>query len=294
GLQKSIEYFNQAIEKDANYALAYAGLAASYSVLGNNYQNPKESYARSKAASAKALELDDTLVEVHEVLAAINLFYDWDWPAVERELKRGLDLNPNYASVHQLYCYYLRDMGRLDEAIVEAKRALELDPLSQIINTDLARTYLYARQYEQAIEQIRKTLEMEPNSLPAHQWLVRWYNLTEKYPEAIAEANLVISRFGRDQTSLFFLGLVYAKSGERGEARKLLKELKGQGKSYVFPAFAASIHATLGETDAALALLDQAYEARDPSLIDLKVDPMFDPLRSDPRFTMLLRRMGLP
>jgi serine/threonine protein kinase/Tfp pilus assembly protein PilF len=295
GVRKSIEYFNQAIEKDPNYAQAYAGLAAAYNVLGNNYQNPNETAIKSKAAAAKALELDETLAEGHEALAAIKLFYDWDWPGVERELKRALELNPNFANTHLLYCYYFRDMGRLDEAIVEAKRAIELDPLSQHAITTLGRTYVYARQYDQAIAQCRKAVELDPTSLPgAHAWLVVAYALTDRYPDAITEANNMVALFGRDQRTLALLAWVYARSGQQGEARKLLAELNERAKhSYVSLSGLATIYLGLGEKDEAFTLLNKAYEERSSDMIDLRVDPQLDPLRSDPRFAELLQRVGL-
>jgi serine/threonine protein kinase/Flp pilus assembly protein TadD len=295
GLKKSIEYFNQAIEKDPNYAQAYAGIAVAYNVLGNNYQNPNETVIKSRVAAAKALELDDALAEGHEALAGIKIFYDWDWPGAERELKRASELNPSFANTHILYCYYLQDTGRLDGAIAEAKRALELDPLSQHAITNLGRTYIYARHYDQAISQCRKAVELDPNSFPgAHYWLVVAYALSEKYPQAIAEANKSIALFGRNQRLLALLGWVYARSGQQNEARKLLAEVNEQSKhGYVSPYSLAYIHVPLGEKDEAFALLDEAYEGRNSDIVDLKVDPLFDPLRSDPRFAQLLRRVGL-
>jgi len=187
-------------------------------------------------------------------------------------------------------------MGRLDEGIAEAKRALELDPLSQLAITELGRTYMSARQYDQAIAQCRKAVELDPNSFPgAHAWLIVAYTFGEKYPEAIAETNNMIALFGREQRSLALLGWVYAKSGRQGEARKLLAELNEQAKhSYVSPSGLAYIHLALGEKDEAFALLDKSYEERNSDMIDLKVDPAFDPLRSDPRFASLLRRIGIP
>ncbi len=295
GLKKSIEYFDQAIGKDPNYAQAYAGIAVAYNVLGNNYQNPGEAAVKSRAAAARALELDDSLVEGHEALAAIKIFYDWDWPGAERELKRAIELNPNYANPHTLYCTYLRSMGRLDEGIAEAKRAVELDPLSQIANGNLGRTYNFARQHDQAIAQARRALELDQNSFPALRNLVVAHALMGKYPEAAAEGNTMLRLFGRDQTDLSLLGWTYARSGQQSEARKLIAELKEQAKkSYVFPSYLAYIHIALGEKDEALALLEKAYEERDSNMIDLKVDPIYDPLRSDPRFVELLRRMNLP
>src|SRR5712692_8245637 len=295
GLKKSIEYFDQAIGKDPNYAQAYAGIAVAYNVLGNNYQNPGEAAVKSRAAATRALELDDSLVEGHEALAAIKIFYDWDWPGAERELKRAIELNPNYANPHTLYCTYLRSMGRLDEGIAEAKRAVELDPLSQIANGNLGRTYNFARQHDQAIAQARRALELDQNSFPALRNLVVAHALMGKYPEAAAEGNTMLRLFGRDQTDLSLLGWTYARSGQQSEARKLIAELKEQAKkSYVFPSYLAYIHIALGEKDEALALLEKAYEERDSNMIDLKVDPIYDPLRSDPRFVELLRRMNLP
>jgi tetratricopeptide (TPR) repeat protein len=291
----TIDCFNQAIEKDPNYEQAYAGLSVAYNVLGSNYQDASEAAIKSRAAASKALELDDTVIEGHEAFAAIKIFYDWDWPGAERELKRAIELNPNYANIHVLYCSYLGGVGRLDEAIAEGKRAVELDPLSQITNGNLGRTYNYARQYDHAIAQSRKALELDPNSFPAHRNLVVAYGLMEKYPEAAAEANKMIMLYGRDQNVLSLLGWTYSKSGQQGQARKLLAELNELARHvYVSPYNLAFIHVGLGEKDEALATLDKASQTRDSSIIDLKVDPLLDPLRSDSRLADLVRRVGLP
>jgi tetratricopeptide (TPR) repeat protein len=211
-------------------------------------------------------------------------------------LRRGIELNPNYANTHVLYCYYLRAQGRLDEAIAEAQRAVELDPLSQLALTDLGRTYIFARQYDQAIAQSRKAVELDPNSYPgAHAGLVTSYCLKQKYPEAIAEANNMTALFGRDPNILSLLGWVYASSGRQVEARKLLAELNELGKhSHVSPVGLACVHTALGEKEEAFALLDKAFAVRDSSLINVKVDQQLEPLRSDLRFADLVRRVGLP
>ncbi len=295
GLNKSIDYFNQAIEKDPNYALAYAGLAAAYSVLGNNYESASESYAKARIAAARAQQLDDTLPEAHEALAAVKIFYDWDWPGAEQELKRGIELNPNYANTHILYCYYFRAQGRLDEAIAEAKRAIELDPLSQLALTDLGHTYMLARQYDQAMTQCRKAIELNPSSYPgAHGYLATTYALNGKYPEAITEANNMIALFGRDPNILALVGWVDAREGRQAEARKLVAELSEPGThGSVSLVDLACIHTALGENEEAFALLEKAFELRDSSLINIKVDRRLDPLRSDARFANLIQRVGL-
>jgi Tfp pilus assembly protein PilF len=171
-IKKGIEYFNQAIEADPSYGLAYAGLADCYNMLGDYaFVLPHDSYPKAKAAAIKALEIDEHLAEAHNSLALVKLYYDWDFPAAEREFKRALELNPNYATAHQWYGEYLMVTGRFDESLAEMRRAQELDPLSPIINTAVGYAFWHARRYDQAIEQLRKTLEMEPNFLPALSYL---------------------------------------------------------------------------------------------------------------------------
>ena len=294
-LKKSIQYYNRAIEKDPGYALAYAGMADAYNVLGINYASPKENFPKGRAAAAKALEIDDTLAEAHATMGAVNYFYDWNWPAAERELKRALELNQNYSIGHELYGYYFRSTGRLDEALTEAKRALELDPLSLLLNADLAATYSFRREYDLALDQSRKAIEIDQNSITALGSLARSSSLKGMYQEAFTTYTKMISLIGRDSYLLATLAYTYAKSGNREEAQKLLNELTEQSKvSYMFPYCKVVIYAGLGEKDLAFEWLERSYEEKDPNMVDVKIDPMLDPLRSDGRYSNLLRRMGLP
>jgi len=295
-LKKSIEYFKQAIEKDPTYALAYGGIADCYNLLGYyNYLSPQEAYSRAKAAAGKALELDDTLAEAHSSLAFVKEFYDWDWLGAEREYKRAIALHPSYATAHQWYSGYLSAMGRHKESIVEAKRARELDPLSLFTSTTLGWVFYYARQYDQAIDEFQKTLDMEPNFVAAHYYLGGAYLQKKMYNKAIAEAQIVIDlSAARDPAILPLLGIAYSMSGKRNEAKNVLDELLELSKQrYVSPFLIAWIYSGLGKKDQAFEWLDEAYEEHNSSLIFLKVDPMLDSLRSDPRFTVLLNKMDL-
>ena len=293
--RKSIEYFNQALEKDPGYALAYAGLADCYVVLGTDtHLPPKEVMPKAKAYAVKALEIDDTLAEAHASLGTYELFYGWDWIAAERELKRALDLNPSFAGAHELYSYFLAAMGRHREAIAEMERALELDPLSLVINADLGMAYYFARQHDQAIKQSRKAIEMDPNFVIAHLFIGWAYEQKKMYEEATAELNKARTLSGSWARVVAELGHVYAASGQRGEAHRLLHEMKGQAKrGHIDSANIALIYTGLGERDQALQWLEKAYEERSPWIPWLNVEPKFDHLRSDPRLLDLLRRMNL-
>jgi serine/threonine protein kinase/tetratricopeptide (TPR) repeat protein len=295
-VKKGIEYFNQAIEKDPNYALAYAGLADSYNILGSNGVIPmKESHPRARVAALKALEIDDNLAEAHTSLAAIIADFYWNWPEAESHFRRALELNPNYPTAHHWYCQYLVRMGRFNEAIQEAKRAHELDPLSLVMNVNLGQTHYCARQYDQAIEQFQKTLEMDPNFVPAYLHLGLVYLQKRMYEEAIEsfQKGNTLAPYTTDMVAL--LGHAYAVAGRRDEALKILNELKELSKKqYVSPFGIAFIYVGLGEKDQALTWLEKAYDDRVWLMGLLKVEPIFDPLRSDPRFEDLLRRIGLP
>ncbi|MFY9584112.1 MAG: tetratricopeptide repeat protein [Candidatus Acidiferrales bacterium] len=297
GFKKGIDYFQQAIEKDPNYALAYAGLADSYALAGMplSPMSPSERMAKAKAAALKALEIDDTIAAAHSSLAYIEHRFDWDWRGAEKEFKRAIELNPNYATAHQWYAFFLATMGRMDEAIAEAKLAQQIDPLSLVMNAALGRVYHFARQYDRAIDQFRKTIEMDPNFASAHFDIAASYVEKRMYTEAIAEYQKVLAISGRNLTYLSELGWAHARAGNTLEAMKILNQLKEISRQSYVPPFAfAFIYIGLGDKDHAFTWLEKDYEQRDNTMVFLKAEPIFDPLRSDPRFADLLRRIGLP
>ncbi len=296
GFKKGIEYFHRAIERDPAYALACSGLADSYSRLAfNNFTPPEEAYPKAKEAAVKALEMDDTLAEAHTSLATVKALYDWDWSGADIEFRRAVDLNPDYADAHDLHAMILRVTGRLDEAITEAKRAVEIDPLSPGITAGLGYAFFDARQYDQAIEQEQKTLELDPIYDTAVRVLGRAYLQKGMYDEGIAvfERELVTSP--GNPNVLSDLGRGYALAGRKAEAQKVLDQLSAISKQrYVAPKSVATIYADLGEKDRAFEWLEKSYQDRSISAgVGIKSFPAFDPLRSDPRFADLLRRMNL-
>ena len=293
---KSIEYFNQAIEKDPNFALAYAGLADCY-VVRINPLPPREKMLKAKAAAMRALELDETLAEAHTSLARVLAVYEWDWTGAEKEFKRALDLNPRNAIAHVWYGGYFEAMGRHSESIAERKRAQELDPLSLVINSELGLAFYFARDYDHAIEQFQKTLELEPNFSLVNEFLPAAYEQKGMHEQAIAGFQKGMTL--REGTELSFLmsglGHVYGVSGKKAEARAVLDELKQMSQKEYVPADSiAHVYVGLGETDQAFAWLERAYGERSFGMAWLKVEPSWDSLRSDPRFTDLMRRVGLP
>jgi len=296
-LKKSIDYFNQAIGKDPNYALAYAGLADAYVLLPAYAEaSPKDSLPQAKAAAAKALELDSTLGEAHATLANALVAYDLNLAEANREFRGAIELNPNYATAHQWYAESgLVPLGQFEEAIAEARRALELDPLSLVINADLGTTLTSARRYDQAIEQLRKTVEMDPGFYYAHWTLGNALELKGRNEEAIAEYKKAIA-LNDDPLPPALLGHLYAKIGRKDEALAILKQLRELRESsrqrYVSPYNLALIHIGLGEKDEAIQLLEETYEERDGyNIAFLKVEPMLDPLRGDPRFEALVQKV---
>lgn len=297
GDRKSLEYFQRAIEKDANYGKAYAGLAESYAqiayAVATSTIPPQQAFSKAKAAALKAVELDDTLAEAHTSLGKIAMLYEWDWNGAEREFKRAIALNPNYVNAHHWYSHYWMYLGRFEESLAEIQRALALDPLDVGMNFHLGFHYFNARQYDQAIAQLQKTLDIERNYGEAHVILGLVYEQQGRYNEAIAELQKNRELGGSDQRGS--IGYVYAISGQRGEAQKLLAQLQEESKhKYVSPYHIAKIYEGLGEKDQAFAWLEKAYEERDSNIVNLKMDPEFDSLRSEPRFADLLRRVGLP
>jgi serine/threonine-protein kinase len=296
GFTEAIMYFSQAITKDPQYALAYAGLADSYILLGVGDYGvlaPKEAMARAKESAKKALELDDNLAEAHASFGFLNYVFDWDWAGAETHFRRAIELNPNYATAHHWYALFLATQGRPVESIPEARQALALDPLSPIINTDLGLIFYYAHQYDQAIEQLQKTLELEPDFAIAHWRLGLAYAQKGRLREAEDEIRRATQLAGRPPGFLAALGYVVGALGKKDEAGRILQELQGLSqKRYVFPNFVANVYLGLKQNDQALNWLERAYEDRCAALIGMKVEPMYDLLRSDPRFQDLMKRVG--
>jgi len=295
-LRKSIEYFDEAIAEDPNFALAYAGLSDSY-VVPANRMAPREAMPRAKAAAMRALELDETLAEAHASLGRVFAAYDWDWTNAEKEYKRAIELNPQYAIAHQWYGGYLAVMGRTNEAIAERKQALDLEPLSLTINFELGLGFYYDRDYDRAIEQFQKTLELDHEFPAVNNFLPAAYEQKGMYNEAIAgfKKALPLSAGGEWTLSKAGLGHVYAVTGKRSEAQALLEELKQFSTQEYLPATSiALIYVGLGEKDHAFAELQKGYEQRAFQMQWIRLDPRWDSLRSDPRFHDLMRRMGMP
>ncbi len=293
-LKRAIQYFEQAIALDPNYAQAYVGLANTYGVISTYHGGlpPKESLPKAKTAALKALELDGTLAEAHSSLALVSSQYEWDWASAESEFKRALELNPNYVDGRYFYAYiYLSPMGRHEEAIAQMKQALETDPLSLIVNANLGGIYYWARRYDEAIAQCRRTLEIDADFVVAHARLLEIYEQKGIYEQAIAEHQR-LDEESRRQAPL--LEKAY-RAGGRGYWQKSLELMMDRAKhEYIAPTALAKIYARLGDQTRALEWLEKAYRERDVFLGNLKVDPNYDSLRSDPRFQDLLRRIGLP
>lgn len=292
-MKKAFRYFQQAIDKDPTYALAYAGMAEDYqSFAGLSYGSPQEYYPAAKEYAMKALALDEMLAEGHSVLATVKINYDLDWAGSEREYKHAIALNSEYATVHQRYARFLSAMGRVEEGLAEIRQALELDPTSLMINQDIGEQFYYAGRYEEAIKELRKTLEMDPNYYQALLTLGSVYLQKKMYAEAMTELNQALA-ISRDNT-LGLLGYAYAVSGRKREARAVLEELQTLSRRhYIAPVDVAAIYAGLNEPEPSFAWLKKACEERGYKVSYLKVDPRFDNLRHDPRFTNLLRRISL-
>ena len=295
GLLRGLEYFEKAIESDPGYAPAYSGVADSYTLLGRySYLSPKEAMPKGKAAALKALEIDDTLGEAHNSLAYVKRYYDWDWVGAEKEFQRAIELSPNYATAHHWFGIHLAQMGRTDEALKEIHRALELDPLSIIINTNVAWIYYFARQYDQAIGQFKKTLDMDPNYAVAHMRLGEAHIQKKMFGEALSELRRAVSLSPESMDILAELGYAYGVAGQRSEAERILAKLGEYAKDrYVSFYDLAVLYLGLGQKDRALGLLDKAYEERASYLAFLKGDPRMDSLRSEPRFKALMAKLKL-
>jgi eukaryotic-like serine/threonine-protein kinase len=296
-LNKGRDYFQQAIEKDPNYALAYVGLAEYYAVVGDYAAIPySEAIPKSRVNAKKALAIDDTLAEAHAVLAG-TYSTDWDWAAADREFQRALELDPNNARTHVMYSIHLEILGKLDEVLVHLRRAVDLDPLNLNGLENLAEAYIYTRQYPESIEQAKKLLEIDPTFANAHLLLSRTYLFVGKYDLWLEESEKV-ARLNNDSENLALVDAAkreYPKSGYRGALKRVVALEEEQAKRiYIDPAWHARQYAFLGEKDQAFAWLEKAYAEKSGFLHYLKVSPDFDSLRSDPRYASLLKRMGLP
>ncbi len=296
GLRTAIEFFQQAIAADPSYALAYAGLADSYSLLGNyGLALPTVVRASARETAGKAVEIDGTLAEAHTSLGHVRATYDWDWDAAEREYELAISLNPGYATAHHWYALtVLSPVGRLDECLVEIRRALELGPISPSINRDLAIILTHRREYDKAVEQCRRTLSLDPNFCTAYWAMGLAYEAAGMLPEALAAFQTGADISGGVPRLKGALGRCHALSGATSKALEILAALQSLAdERYVSPFEIALIYMGLGDVDKAFEALEKVYAVRSYELVPLKVDPRFDCLRTDRRFSSLLQRMGL-
>jgi TolB-like protein/DNA-binding winged helix-turn-helix (wHTH) protein/Tfp pilus assembly protein PilF len=296
GLRKGIEYFQKALERDPNYAPAYAGLADSYIMLANwGVVPPGDAYRKAKAAALKAVEIDDELAEAQTSLAYATLLYDWDWNGAEKRFQQAISLNPNLASAHHFYSILLMSAGRHSQALAEIKRAQELDPLSLIVNDVVGWIQYEARQYPQAIEQYRSTLEMDPNYVPALLDLGTAYLSTGEYPKAIAQFEKARSVGGESGVVFSALAQAHVLSGNKAEGLSILKRIETQSVPVFVSSFdVALVYAAMGQKNKAISLLEKAAEEHVGWIIRIAVDPAFDTLREDPMFKALVKRVGIP
>jgi DNA-binding winged helix-turn-helix (wHTH) protein/TolB-like protein len=293
GFDKAAEYFNQAIALDPNYAQAYAGLADVQQFLAV-WGDAADANSKARAAARRAIELDGTLAEPHASLGLIAMNFDWDWATAEKEYRRAIALNPNYATAHHWYAEYLAAVGRADESVAEIGRARALDPLSVIINSDTGKYLYFARRYDQAIAQFQKTLELDADFFDAHFYLGLTYAEKGLYAEAVAQLERVKNSGDRAWVLAGF-GYIYGRQGRKDAARQVLKELRQlSSHSRLAPVALAVVYAELGEEDQALVWLEQGYNVRCVGLTGLKSAPAYDSLRPDPRFADLIRRVGFP
>ena len=298
GFNKGIEYFKKSIQADPNFAPAYAGLADTYNNLANyNFAllPPKEAWAQAKAAASKALQIDDTLAAAHTTMAMGALYYDWDWPAAEKEFKRSLELDASSSFTYHWYSHFLMTMGRTEEAFSAGRRALELDPLDLPISSHQGWYYLWTREYKRAVEPLKKTIELAPNFSVAQWYLGLAYEQNGAFQDAISQFENCVRLTGGNPSMIALLGHAYAIANRKSEAQAILRQLSALSKQRYVPAYAvAAIYAALGEKEEALSALERAYAERDTWMDYLGLDPRLDPLRPDPRFDDLLGRMKLP
>jgi TolB-like protein len=295
GFKKAIEYYNQALEIDPNYALAYAGLASSHIQLGTDFGSPKENSPKAKAYALKALEIDDALAEAHCALGTYYLFFELALAPAEKEFKRAIALNPSYPDVYHYYCHWHESQGRVDEGIALMRRGLELDPLSLLIGEELGWAYYHGRHYNEAVAQLKKTMELDPTFPINYLTLAQTYEQMGRSEEAIAEMRKLMAMPGGDWSeSLAELGCAFAYAGNKAEANEIIQQLNQRsGREYVNPYVIATIYVALGDKDRTFEWLNKAIPERTAYLAFMRVEPKFDPLRSDPRFGQFVRQIGL-
>ncbi len=297
-LQKSTEFFRQATQLDPNYSLAYASLATSYTLMThapNDVGAPKYLMPKAREAAKKALELDDSSAEAHAAVALVRQSYDWDWPGAEREYRRAFELNSAYASARQWYSLLLMALGRHQEAQAQIEMARQLDPLSTVIRSSYVQSLYFSREYDRVIDESKRTLALEPNFLLLRYHLGQAYVQTGRSAEAIEEFRQAKTLSGNLPVMVMALGHAYAVAGQKANALESIHELDDLARNrYVPPLYYAAIYTGLGDKRQAMDWLEKAFQQRTEYLIFLNVEPMADPLRADPRFQNLLRRIGLP
>ncbi|MFN0111142.1 MAG: protein kinase domain-containing protein [Blastocatellia bacterium] len=292
---ESIKRYEEAIKIDPTFALAYAGLAYCYITLSSNYMPASEAIPKAKFYAAQALKLDEELAEAHYAIAVLSRAYDWNWAKAEQEINRTLELNPNHSGIYVVRSHLMKTLGRMNESIADTKKALELDPQSLFVNTNVAWAYYFARQPDLAIEQCQETLKMDPNYSFALQILGSAYELKGKPDQAITTFQKAVKLDPSNLVALAYLGHAFARAGKKTEALKTLDELKQiSATKHVRPHTVAEIYAALGNHDEAVTWLEKAFEEKSSFLTLIKAEPKFDPLRSEPKFQDLMRRIGLP
>jgi adenylate cyclase len=296
GINRAIGFFNRALEEDATFARAYAGLADCYSTLALlEFVPPNEAYPKAKEAVGKALSLDPMLAEAHTSLGLIRFQYDWDWKGAEEEFDEAIRINPSYAPAHHFYADYLKAMGRFDEALVEIGKAQELDPLNLAINTGVGHVLYLSKQYDSAIDQYRKAVELDPDFTLTHIWFGRPYLEKGMYDQAISELETAVKLSGEGTLALAMLGHGLASAGRKEDSQKILDQLLERSKTKYVPSYwVAVVYNGLKDREEVLKWLGKAFEERSSWLVWCNVEPRFDWLRDDPRFSSLMSAMKFP
>jgi tetratricopeptide (TPR) repeat protein len=295
-LKRAIEYFNEAIEQDPDYALLYVGLAFAYDLLPEySPYPPQKAYLKAKQAATKALEIDETLAEAHTELASLKISFEYDWDGADKEFKRAIELKPNYAIAHHWYAWYLVQTRRFEEAIEEINIASELDPLSLVIKRNVAHVHYHAGNFDKAIESILQTIEIDPNFSMSHMYLGRYYLQKSMYKEALEEFYKEKELYPGTYVELeTLIGVVFVKMGDKAKAEKILEDLIDSPEHmYISPLWISVIYFALGKNDEGLSLLEKTYEEKGYNLGIINVDPLFDSVRSNQRFKALLKKINL-